>query len=95
MRLWEGSSHAGHLIRKYAQAYPRGKRGRLWISKVKKDSCKLSSQKRKKTLQAILQNNPLTYENKTLSDPNSKKKKMEQLILQQRRFWEEIVFVLA
>lgn len=37
---------------------------------------------RKKYLQAILQKDPLTYKNKTLSVPNSTKEKMEQLILQ-------------
>ena len=37
--------------------------------------------RRKRYLQAILQKDPLTYKNKTLSVPNSTKKKMEQLIL--------------
>lgn len=49
--------------------------------------------RREKNLQAILQKDPLTYRNKTLSVPNSTKKKMEQLILQTevlRR--EEIAF---
>lgn len=42
--------------------------------------------RKKKILHAILQKDPLTYKNKTLSVPNSKKKKMEQLIFRQRRF---------
>lgn len=75
------------IIRKYAKVYPRRRREKLSISKIKKDSCKLSNQKgKKKILHAILQKDPLTYKNKTLSVPNSKKKKMEQLIFRQRRF---------
>lgn len=36
------------IIRKHAKPYSRGRREKLSISKIKKDSCKLSSQKGEK-----------------------------------------------
>lgn len=68
--------------KKICQGISQGEEGKAFNFKDK-DSCKLSSQKekKKKILHAILQKDPLTYKNKTLSVPNSKKK-MEQLTLQ-------------
>lgn len=69
------------IIRKYAKAYPRRRREKLSISKIKTPASFQAKKKKKKILHAILQKDPLTYKNKTLSVPNSKKK-MEQLTLQ-------------
>jgi hypothetical protein len=58
------------IIRKYTRAYYKG-RVRAFNFKDK-DSYKLSSVKEKKILHAILQKDPLTYKNKTLSVIDSK-----------------------
>lgn len=69
------------LIIKYAMGYPGWGLGvgELSISKIKKTPKSFQATK-KKILYAILQKDPLTHMNKTLSVSDSKKRTMEQLV---------------